>query len=69
MPGILPCSAYDATDWQPRGEMPADSPVEEYWRGEVAARNAMIELLYDRLGLPPANSFVEKPPKSWCSRC
>ena len=55
---------YDAGDWQPRGETRADSPVEEYWRGEVAARNAMIELLYDRLGLPPANSFVERPPKS-----
>ncbi len=51
---------YDVHDWQPRGEMPAHAAIEEYWRGEVAARNAMIELLYDRLGVTPANSFVEK---------
>jgi hypothetical protein len=51
---------YDAHDWKPRAETPANALSEEYWRGEVAARNAMIDLLYDRLGVPPANSFVEK---------
>jgi hypothetical protein len=52
---------YEAADWRAKDN--AVQPVdEEYWRGEVAARNAMIELLYDRLALPPANNVVEKPP-------
>ncbi len=52
---------YDAGDWLPRHDMaPAPSSPEEYWRGEVVSRNQLIQALYDRLGTPPANSFVEK---------
>lgn len=54
---------YDPADWRATGA--ASYPTnEEFWRGEVAARNAMIQLLYDRLGTPPANSFVETAKKS-----
>jgi hypothetical protein len=51
---------YDPQDWQPHDEVPPDVN-EEYWRGELVARNAMIERLYDRLSIPPAPAIVEKP--------
>jgi hypothetical protein len=52
---------YDPADWLQGREAPVVN--EEFWRREVVARNAMIQLLYDRLGTPPANSFVEKSKK------
>jgi hypothetical protein len=52
---------YDAADWRGPENAPQNSMNEEYWRGELVARNAMIDRLYDRLALPPAPGFIEKP--------
>jgi hypothetical protein len=52
---------YDAADWRPGDQAAQNFQNEEYWRSELVARNAMIDRLYDRLSLPPANSFVKKP--------
>jgi hypothetical protein len=48
---------FDPADWAADTQQPlTQSQDEVYWRGEVAQRNAMIESLYDRLGLASAGT-------------
>jgi hypothetical protein len=46
---------YDSADWRKQDGAGGNGvpPDEDYWRAELVARNALIERLYDHLGVPP----------------
>jgi hypothetical protein len=50
---------YDPSDWQGGNAATTPSPLEEYWRGEIVARNALIDRLYSHLGVQPAGNAAE----------
>ncbi len=50
---------YDVSGWQGTAEADEPSAADEYWRRELVARNAMIDRLYSRLGVPPALNPAE----------
>jgi hypothetical protein len=50
---------YNPSDWQGGSAAPFPSSHEEYWRGELVARNALIDRLYSHLGVQPAGNAAE----------